>query len=164
MSKLTACLWFDAAHQGGAEAAARFYADLFPDSRVDAVHASPADYPGGKQGDVLMVEFTLMGVSCTGLNGGGQTQHSEAFSFQVSTETQEETDRYWDALTAEGGAGIACSWCKDRWGLRWQVIPRALSEGMADPDPEARARVFAAMQTMVKIDIAAIEAARRGEA
>lgn len=163
MSRITACLWFDTALQGGAEPAARFYTDLFPDSSLDAVHRSPADYPGGKKGDVLMVAFTLMGVACTGLNGGGQARHTEAFSFQIATETQEETDRYWDALTADGGAGIACSWCKDRWGLRWQIVPRTLSEGMSDPDPEVRARVFTAMQTMVKIDIAAIEAARRGD-
>lgn len=164
MNALTLCLWYDAAQHGGAEAAARFYADTFPDSTVGAIHRSPGDYPGGKAGDVLMVAFTLMGTACSGLNGGGHTQHSEAFSFQIATQTQEETDRYWTAITSDGGAEIACGWCKDRWGVRWQVVPRALMEGLGDPDPAARRRVFAAMQGMVKIDIAAIEAARRGDA
>ena len=157
---LSLCLWFDAAHDGGAEAAARFYAQTFPDSAVGAITLSPGDYPGGKAGEVLVVEFTLLGSPCVGLNGGPGVEHGEAFSFQVATDTQEETDRYWDAIVANGGAGIACSWCKDRWGVRWQIVPRALTQGLAAPDPGVRARVFAAMQTMVKIDIAAIEAAK----
>lgn len=162
MSALTLCLWYDATVDGGAEAAAQFYAQTFPDSAVSAVHRSPGDYPGGKAGDVLVVDFTVFGAACMGLNGGGQTQHSEAFSFQIATDTQEETDRYWNAIVGNGGAEIACGWCKDRWGLRWQITPRVLTQGMADPDPAVRARVFAAMQTMVKIDIAGIEAARAG--
>lgn len=164
MNALTLCLWYDAAQHGGAEAAARFYADTFPDSAVGTIHRSPGDYPGGKAGDVLMAEFTLMGTACTGLNGGGHTQHSEAFSFQIATETQEETDRYWAAIISDGGAEIACGWCRDRWGVRWQVVPHALMAGLGDPDPATRGRVFAAMQRMVRIDIAAIEAARRGDA
>jgi 2-polyprenyl-6-hydroxyphenyl methylase/3-demethylubiquinone-9 3-methyltransferase len=159
---LTLCLWYDVAREGGAEAAARFYAKTFPDSAVGAITRSPGDFPGGKAGDVLVVDFTLMGTACIGLNGGGQAKHSEAFSFMIATDTQEETDRYWAAITSHGGTEIACGWCSDRWGLRWQITPRALTEAMADPDPQVRARVFAAMQTMVKIDIAAIEAARRG--
>lgn len=160
--KATLCLWYDKPQHGGAEAAAQFYAGLFPDTAVGNVMRSPGDYPGGKAGDALVVEFTLLGFPCIGLNGGGHTQHTDAFSIQVSTETQEETDRYWDALISDGGSTMACGWCIDRWGIRWQVTPRALIEGMGDPDPAARARVFAAMQTMVKVDIAAIEAARKG--
>lgn len=162
MSALTICLWYDAADHGGAEAAAQFYAQTFPDSAVGNIMRAPGDYPGGKAGDVLVVEFTVLGAACTGLNGGGQTQHSDAISFQIATDTQEETDRYWDAIVDNGGEAIACSWCKDRWGVRWQIVPRALTAGLADPDTAARARVFAAMMGMVKIDIAAIEAARAG--
>lgn len=161
-SKALVCLWFDKDVHGGAEAAARFYAGLFPDSSLGEVSRAPGDYPGGKTGDALVVNFTALGVACIGLNGGPFVQHSEAFSFQVLTDTQEETDRYWNALV-EGGGTMACGWCKDRWGVRWQITPRALIDGMGDPDPAVQARVFAAMQTMVKIDIAAIEAARRGE-
>jgi predicted 3-demethylubiquinone-9 3-methyltransferase (glyoxalase superfamily) len=162
MSSLSLCLWYDLTRHGGAEAAARFYAATFPDSALIAINRAPGDYPGGKAGEVLYVEFTLLGVACSGLNGGAEVQHSEAASLQVATDTQEETDRYWAALIADGGAPIACGWCQDRWGVRWQINPRALTQGLTDPDPAARARVFAAMQQMVKIDIAAIEAARRG--
>ncbi|NBC35671.1 VOC family protein [Novosphingobium sp. FSY-8] len=161
--KALICLWYDTAVHGGAESAARFYADLFPDSHVGEVSRAPGDFPGGRAGDALVVDFTVLGIACMGLNGGAHAQHSDAFSFQVATDSQAETDRYWDALIADGGRALACGWCVDRWGLRWQITPRALSEGMSDPDPAARARVFAAMQTMVRIDIAAIEAARRGE-
>ncbi|WDF71313.1 VOC family protein [Novosphingobium sp. KACC 22771] len=161
-AKGTLCLWYDKDLHGGAEAAADFYAGLLPDTAVGHVMRAPGDYPGGKAGDALVVEFTLLGFACIGLNGGGHTKHTDAFSIQVSTETQEETDRYWDALIADGGREMACGWCVDRWGIRWQITPRALVEGMGDADPAARGRVFAAMQTMVKIDIAAIEAARKG--
>ena len=157
-SKNTICLWYD----GDALAAANFYAETFPDSAVTAVFRAPGDYPEGKQGNVLTVEFTVAGIPCLGLNGGPQIKHSEAFSFQIATDDQQETDRYWNAIVGNGGAEIACGWCKDRWGLRWQITPRVLTQGMADPDPAVRARVFAAMQTMVKIDIAGIEAARAG--
>jgi 2-polyprenyl-6-hydroxyphenyl methylase/3-demethylubiquinone-9 3-methyltransferase len=152
------CLWFD----GNAEAAARFYAQVFPDSSVDAVVRAPGDYPAGRQGDVLVVEFTVAGIPCIGLNGGPGMPHSEAFSFQISTEDQAETDRLWQAILDHGGQASACGWCKDRWGLSWQITPRALIEALADPDPAAAQRAFAAMMSMVKIDIAAIEAARRG--
>jgi predicted 3-demethylubiquinone-9 3-methyltransferase (glyoxalase superfamily) len=151
------CLWYE----GGAEEAARFYADLFPDTTVGTVHRAPGDYPDGKQGDVLMVEFTVMGLPCIGLNGGPQFKHTEAFSFQVQTEDQAETDRYWHALSANGGAESQCGWCKDRWGISWQITPKALSEGMS-AGGEVSARVFKAMMGMQKIDVAAIEAARRG--
>jgi len=152
------CLWFD--HE--AEAAARFYASVFPDTEVTAVHRAPADYPNGKAGDVLTVEFTVMGIPCVGLNGGPVFKHDEAFSFQISTADQEETDRYWNAIVGNGGTESACGWCKDRWGLSWQITPRALIEGVTDPDPVVARRVFEAMMEMGKIDIAAIEAARRG--
>ena len=154
--KNTICLWYD----GDAEAAARFYAETFPDSRVDAVHKAPGDYPSGKEGDVLTVEFTVMGIPCIGLNGGPVFKHSEAFSFQVATKDQAETDRYWNAIVGNGGEESACGWCKDKWGLSWQITPVALSEGVTDPDPAVAKRVFDAMMTMKKIDIAAIEAAR----
>ncbi|MBI2732348.1 MAG: VOC family protein [Aquabacterium sp.] len=157
-SKNTICLWFD----GTAEEAARFYAKTFPNSHVGAIQRAPADYPNGKQGDVLTVEFTVMGVPCLGLNGGPIFQHSEAFSFQVATDTQEETDRLWNAIIDNGGQASACGWCKDKWGLSWQITPRALTTAMADPDRAAAKRVFEAMMTMSKIDIAAIEAAHRG--
>jgi len=157
-AKNTICLWYD----GGAEEAARFYAATFPDSSVEAVHRAPGDFPSGKEGDVLTVEFTVMGIPCVGLNGGPVFPHSEAFSFQVRTDDQAETDRYWDAIVGNGGEESACGWCKDRWGLSWQITPLALSEALADPDPAAAKRAFEAMMTMQKIDIAAIEAALRG--
>ena len=158
MSKNTICLWYDK----DAEEAASFYATTFPYSEVTAVHHAPGDYPAGKQGDVLTVEFTVCGIACLGLNGGPDFRHTEAFSFQIATDTQEETDRYWDAIVGNGGAASACGWCKDKWGLSWQITPRALTEGMTDPDPATRKRVFEAMMTMGKIDIAAIETARQG--
>jgi predicted 3-demethylubiquinone-9 3-methyltransferase (glyoxalase superfamily) len=156
--KNTICLWFDR----DAEAAARFYAATFPDSSVGAIATAPSDFPDGKEGDVLTVEFTVMGIPCLGLNGGSAFQQSEAFSFQIATDDQEETDRLWNAIIDNGGQESACGWCKDRWGLSWQITPRALSEAMADPDPATSKRVFEAMMTMRKIDIAAIERARRG--
>lgn len=158
LPKNTICLMFDRE----AEDAARFYAATFPDSSVDQVVGAPGDYPSGKAGDVLVVHFTVCGVRCLGINGGPYFQHSEAFSFQISTEDQEETDRYWHAIVANGGQESECGWCKDRWGVSWQITPRALSEALSDPDPEVAARVFLAMMTMRKIDVAAIEAARRG--
>lgn len=158
VSKNTICLWFD----GTAEAAARFYAETFADSSVDAVYRAPGDYPAGKQGDVLTVQFTVLGIPCLGLNGGPAFQHSEAFSFQVATDDQAETDRLWHAIVDNGGAESQCGWCKDRWGLSWQITPRVLMEAIADPDQAAAKRAFDAMMTMGKIDIAAIEAARRG--
>lgn len=154
----TICLWYDHDALG----AAQFYAATFPDSKVGKVHKAPTDFPGGKAGQILTVEFTVLGIRCLGLNGGPVFKHSEAFSFQVSTETQEETDRYWNAIAGNGGEESACGWCKDRWGLSWQITPRALTEGMAAGGQEAK-RVFTAMMSMRKIDIAAIEAARRGE-
>ena len=154
----TICLWFDKdAHE-----AAQFYAATFPDSAVTAVHRAPADYPGGRAGDVLNVAFTVLGIPCLGLNGGPVFKHTEAFSFQVATDDQEETDRYWQAIVGNGGQESACGWCKDRWGLSWQITPRALTDAMAAGGDEAK-RAFAAMMTMGKIDIATIEAARRGE-
>jgi predicted 3-demethylubiquinone-9 3-methyltransferase (glyoxalase superfamily) len=157
-AKNTICLWYD----GDAEEAARFYAETFPDSSVDAVHRAPGDFPSGKEGDELTVDFTVMGIPCMGLNGGPEFMHNEAFSFQVATETQEETDRYWNAIVGNGGQESMCGWCKDKWGLSWQITPIALTEGYTDPDPAVAKRVFDAMMTMKKIDIAAIEAARRG--
>ena len=156
-AKNTICLWYDR----DAEEAARFYARTFPDSSVGAVHRAPGDYPDGKQGDVLTVEFTVAGIPCIGLNGGPMFKHSEAFSFQIATDDQAETDRYWKAIVSNGGQESACGWCKDRWGVSWQITPRALTDGMAAGGDEAR-RVFEAMMTMTKIDVAAIEAARRG--
>ncbi|MCO5328582.1 MAG: VOC family protein [Ilumatobacteraceae bacterium] len=156
--KNTICLWFDR----DALDAAQFYAATFPDSSVDAVMRAPGDYPDGKEGDVLTVEFTVAGIPCLGLNGGPAFSQSEAFSFQIATDDQEETDRLWNAIVGNGGIESACGWCKDRWGLSWQITPRALTDGMADPDPAAAKRVFDAMMTMQKIDVAAIEAARRG--
>ncbi len=151
------CLWYDT----DAEAAARFYAATFPDSAVHAIHRAPADYPSGKKGDVLTVEFTVAGIPCLGLNGGPMFKQSEAFSFQIATDDQEETDRYWNAIVENGGAESACGWCKDRWGLSWQITPRVLTEAMAAGGGEAQ-RAFAAMMEMGKIDVATIEAARRG--
>lgn len=156
--KNTVCLWYDR----DAETASRFYAATFPDSSVGQVYRAPADYPSGKQGDVLTVEFTVLGIACLGLNGGPMFKHSEAFSFQIATVDQAETDRYWHAIVENGGQEGACGWCKDKWGLSWQTTPVALIEAIADPDPGAARRAFAAMMQMTKIDIAAIEAARRG--
>ena len=157
MSKNTICLWYDT----DAEAAARFYAATFPDSAVGRLHHAPSDYPGGKEGNVLTVAFTVVGVPCLGINGGPVFKHSEAFSFQIATEDQEETDRYWNAIVANGGPESACGWCKDKWGLSWQITPRALTDAMAAGGAEAK-RAFDAMMGMKKIDVAAIEAARRG--
>ncbi|HEV7301157.1 MAG TPA: VOC family protein [Tepidisphaeraceae bacterium] len=157
-AKNTICLWYN----GDAEDAARFYAATFPDSSVDAVHRAPGDYPSGKQGDVLTVQFTVLGIPCLGLNGGSAFKHTEAFSFQVATADQAETDRYWNAIVGNGGAESACGWCRDRWGLSWQITPIALTEAIADPDRDAAKRAFDAMMTMRKIDVGAIEAARRG--
>ncbi len=157
MAKNTMCLWYDK----DAEAAARFYAEIFPDSAVSAVHLAPSDYPSGKKGDVLTVEFTVFGIPCLGLNGGPIFPQTEAFSFQISTEDQEETDRYWNAIVGNGGQESACGWCKDRWGLSWQITPRVLTEALAAGGDEAK-RAFEAMLEMGKIDVAAIEAARRG--
>lgn len=156
-NKNTICLWFD----GTAVDAATFYAETFPDSAVGAILRAPGDYPDGKQGDVLTVEFTVAGIPCVGLNGGPEFTHSEAFSFQISTDDQAETDRLWNAIIQNGGQESACGWCKDRWGLSWQITPRALIAAISDPDPAAAKRAFDAMMTMGKIDIAAIEAARR---
>jgi predicted 3-demethylubiquinone-9 3-methyltransferase (glyoxalase superfamily) len=156
-AKTTICLWYDTE----AEAAARFYATTFPDSAVHAVHRAPSDYPSGKAGDVLVVNFTLAGIPCIGLNGGPAFTPDEAFSFQIATEDQEETDRLWDAIVGNGGQESACGWCKDRWGISWQITPRVLTEAMAAGGAQAK-RVFDAMMTMGKIDVAAIEAARRG--
>ena len=157
-AKNTICLWFD----GTAEEAARFYAKTFPDSSVSALHCAPGDFPSGQEGDVLMVEFTVLGITCLGLNGGPAFKHSEAFSFQVATADQAETDRYWNAIVNNGGQESDCGWCKDRWGLSWQITPVALTRAVTDPDRAAAKRAFDAMMQMRKIDIAAIEAARRG--
>ena len=157
-AKNTICLWYDR----DAEEAARFYARTFPDSSVVAVRRAPNDYPSGKKGDVLTVEFTVLGIPCMGLNGGPGIQHSMAFSFQVATADQAETDRYWNAIVGNGGEESECGWCRDRWGVSWQITPVALIEGWIDPDPAVAKRVFDAMMTMRKIDVAAIEAARRG--
>ncbi|MEZ5727168.1 MAG: VOC family protein [Burkholderiaceae bacterium] len=157
--KLTICLWFDR----DAEDAARFYAATFPDSALQRVQRAPADYPGGREGDPLVVEFTVLGIPCIGINGGPSPfEHNEAFSFQVGTVDQEETDRYWNAIVGNGGKESACGWCKDRWGISWQITPLALSQALADPDPATRKRVVQAMMTMGRIDIAGIEAARGG--
>ncbi|GHH25074.1 VOC family protein [Sphingomonas glacialis] len=161
MAKMTTCLWFD---HGQARAAAEFYASVFPDTHVSGALASPADNPSTKRGQEITVEFTLLGQSFVGLNGGSNFSPNEAVSFQVFTDSQEETDRYWNAIVGNGGAESMCSWCKDRWGFSWQIVPRALMAGMADPDPAAAKRVMEAMMTMRKIDIAGIEAGRAGEA
>ena len=156
--KNTICLWFD--HD--ALDAANFYARTFPDSAVGRITRAPGDFPSGKEGDVLTVQFSVLGVACMGLNGGSMFTHSEAFSFQVATEDQAETDRYWNAIVGNGGQESACGWCKDRWGLSWQITPRALTDAYTGADRAAARRVFDAMMTMRKIDIATIEAARRG--
>ncbi len=157
MKKATIFLWYDK----DAEAAARFYTQTFPDSAMGRVVRAPGDYPSGKQGDVLTVEFTVAGLPCVGLNGGPEFRHSEAFSIQIATEDQAETDRYWDAIVGHGGQESQCGWCKDRWGVSWQITPRVLMEALEAGGAEA-ARAFAAMMPMQKIDVAAIEAARRG--
>ena len=157
-NKNTICIWYE----GGALDAAKFYAETFPDSAVGAVMRAPGDYPDGKQGDILTVEFTVAGIPCIGLNGGPQFKQSEAFSFQIATDDQAETDRLWNAIVGNGGQESACGWCKDRWGLSWQITPRVLMAAIADPNPAVAKRAFDAMMTMRKIDIAAIEIARRG--
>lgn len=157
LAKNTICLWFDK----DAEAAARFYAQTFPDSTVGAVQLAPDDYPSGKAGDVLTVDFTVLGIPCMGLNGGPAFKHNEAFSFQIATEDQQETDRYWNAIVGNGGQESACGWCKDKWGISWQITPRVLIEALSVGGDEAK-RAFAAMMDMSKIDVAKIEAARRG--
>ena len=157
MAKNTICVWYDK----DAEAAARFYAATFPDSDVTAVHLAPGDYPSGKAGDVLTVEFQVAGIPCLGINGGPAFKHSEAFSFQIATDDQAETDKYWNAIVGNGGAESACGWCKDKWGVNWQITPRVLSDAIAAGGPEAK-RAFEAMMGMRKIDVAAIEAARKG--
>ncbi len=157
-AKNTICIWFDR----DAEAAARFYAQTFPDSSVNGVYRSPGDFPSGKEGDVLTVDFTVFGVRCLGLNGGPTFKQTEAFSFQIATQDQAETDRYWNAIVGNGGQESACGWCKDKWGVSWQITPVALTQAITDPDPGVAKRAFAAMMEMGKIDIAKIEAARRG--
>ena len=157
-AKNTICLWYN----DDAEEAARFYAATFPNSSVDAVRLAPGDYPSGKEGDVLTVEFTVLEIPCIGLNGGDTFKQSEAFSFQVSTADQAETDRYWNAIVSNGGVESECGWCKDKWGLSWQITPAVLIQGVNHPDPAVAKRVFNAMMTMQKIDVAKIEAALRG--
>jgi predicted 3-demethylubiquinone-9 3-methyltransferase (glyoxalase superfamily) len=155
--KNTICVWYDK----DAEAAANFYASVFPDSKVGKIWRAPGDYPDGKEGDVLVVEFTVCGIPCIGLNGGPAFKHSEAFSFQIATDDQEETDRYWNAIVGNGGQESECGWCKDKWGVNWQITPRTLTEAMQNGGAEAK-RAFEAMMSMRKIDAAAIDAARRG--
>jgi 2-polyprenyl-6-hydroxyphenyl methylase/3-demethylubiquinone-9 3-methyltransferase len=157
-AKNTICLWFDR----DAEEAARFYAKTFPDSSVGAVHRAPGDYPAGKKGDVLTVEFTVMGIPCLGLNGGPVFKQTEAFSFQVASVDQAETDRYWNAIVGNGGEESQCGWCKDKWGISWQITPIVLTKAYTSSDPAVAQRAFAAMMTMKKIDVAAIETAVRG--
>lgn len=157
-AKNTICLWYD----NDAEDAANFYASVFPDSRVIALHKAPSDYPSGKEGDVITVEFTVMGIPCVGLNGGKTFRHCEAFSFQVSTEDQAETDRLWDAIVGNGGEASVCGWCKDKWGISWQITPRILIEAIGHPDRASAKRAFEAMMQMGKIDVATIEAALKG--
>lgn len=158
VSKNTICLWYER----DALEAAKFYAKTFPDSKVGDIFHAPGDYPDGKQGDVLTVEFTVAGIPCIGINGGPAFKQSEAFSFQIATDDQAETDRLWNAVVGNGGEESACGWCKDKWGLSWQITPRALTDAIADPDRKAAKRAFDAMMKMKKIDIAKIEAARRG--
>ncbi|WEK28114.1 MAG: VOC family protein [Candidatus Pseudomonas phytovorans] len=157
-AKNTICLWYD----NDAEEAANFYASVFPDSKVIALHKAPADYPSGKEGDVITVEFTVMGIPCVGLNGGSTFRHCEAFSFQVSTEDQAETDRLWDAIVGNGGEASVCGWCKDKWGISWQITPRILIEAIGHTDRAAARRAFEAMLQMGKIDVARIAAALKG--
>ncbi|CAN5503677.1 VOC family protein [soil metagenome] len=157
-AKNTICIWYI----NDAEAAAQFYAKTFPDSSVKAVHRAPGDFPGGKMGQVLTVEFTVMGIPCLGLNGGTAFKHSEAFSFQVATVDQAETDRYWNAIVGNGGQESMCGWCKDKWGISWQISPIALTQAVSNPNQAVAKRAFDAMMTMKKIDIAKIEAAVRG--
>ncbi|WP_175650087.1 VOC family protein [Pseudomonas sp. Marseille-P9899] len=157
-AKNTICLWYD--HD--ALEAATFYAATFPDSAVTAVHEAPGDYPSGKQGDVITVEFTVMGLPCLGLNGGPVFTHNEAFSFQIATDDQAETDRLWNAIIDHGGEASACGWCRDKWGISWQITPRVLTTAIASPDRAAAKRAFEAMMQMSKIDIATIEAAFKG--
>lgn len=157
-TKNTICLWYN----GDAEEAAHFYAKTFPDSGVGKVYRAPGDFPSGKQGDVLTVWFTVFGIPCLGLNGGPGFKHNESFSFQISTADQAETDRYWNAIVGNGGTESACGWCKDKWGLSWQITPIALTQAISDSDPSAAKRAFDAMMEMTKIDISKIEAARRG--
>ena len=156
--KATVCLWYD----HNAEEAAQFYAKTFPDSAIRGVQRAPGDYPDGKEGAVLVVEFTVLGIPCIGLNGGPHFKHNEAFSFQVGTRDQAETDRYWNAIVGNGGQESQCGWCKDKWGVSWQITPVVLTQSLADPDRAASKRAFTAMMGMKKIDVAAIEAARRG--
>ena len=156
--KNTICVWYD----NGALEAATFYASILPDSAVIAVHHAPGDYPDGKEGNVLTVEFTVCGIPCVGLNGGTAFKHSEAFSFQIQTEDQAETDRLWNAIVDNGGEESACGWCRDKWGISWQITPRVLSEAIASPDRAAARRAFEAMMTMGRIDIATIEKAFKG--
>lgn len=158
MSKSTLCLWYD----GTAEDAAQFYAATFPDTTLGTINRAPSDNPSTREGAVLVIEMTLLGMPAILLNGGSTYRHSEAFSIQIHTDDQAETDRLWNAIVGNGGTESRCSWCKDKWGVSWQIVPRALSRWMADPDPAARKRVFEAMMAMDKIDIAAIEAARAG--
>lgn len=158
VSKNTICLWYD----GTALDAARFYAETFPDSVVQAVHHAPGDYPAGKQGNVIVVDFTVIGIPCMGLNGGPGVKHNEAFSFQVATDDQAETDRLWNAIVGNGGQESACGWCKDKWGINWQISPRVLTDAVMGSDPAAAKRAFEAMMKMRKIDVAAIQAAVRG--
>ena len=156
--KNTICLWYER----DALDAAHFYAKTFPDSKVGNTMHAPGNYPDGQQGDILTVEFTVAGIPCIGLNGGPHFKHNESFSFQIATDDQAETDRLWNAVVNNGGQESECGWCKDKWGVSWQITPRALTDGIADPDPVVAKRVFDAMMTMKKIDVAAIEAARRG--
>src|SRR5258707_9730981 len=158
MAKNTICLWYDK----DAEVAARFYAETFPDSAVGAVHRAPSDYPSGREGDVLTVEFTVAGVPCLGLNGGPAFKHSEAFSFQIATDDQHETDRYWNAIVGNCGQESACGWCKDKWGVSWQITPLTLTKAITAPDPTVAKRAFEGMVQMKKIDISSMEAGRRG--